>query len=233
MFIQKISVLIKPLTRRWVAWWKKQSPYRQDRVALLAPMGAVAVFLLTIISSVGYLRYEEMERDQESVQRDLEYANQKMRLHLLDQQEQMMNLASDVSNEKLTVSEFSEQSTDLIKRHPEITGITWVDEYRRIRARAASSSADLLHIGRQGAWLDHPETEDTYLLAKELHQAIFSPPIITKPSEKMGQAESQVQLHIPINSNNHFKGVVMVEYSIDGFIQCGVFSRSFTAGFSI
>jgi hypothetical protein len=112
MIIQKISVLMKPLTRRWVAWWKKQSPYRQDRVALLAPMAAVAVFLLTIISSVGYLRYEEMERDQESVQRDLEYANQKMRLHLLEQQEQMMKLASDVSSDKLSVMDFDDQSTD-------------------------------------------------------------------------------------------------------------------------
>jgi len=222
MIIQKISVLIKPLTRRWVAWWKKQSPYRQDRVALLAPMAAVAVFLLTIISSVGYLRYEEMERDQESVQRDLEYANQKMRLHLLEQQEQMMKLANDVSSDKVSVSEFNEQSADLIQRYPEISGVTWVDEYRRIRARAASSSSDLQHLGHQGAWLDHPETEDTYLLAKELRQAIFSPPIIIKPSEKMGLSEAQVQLHIPINNNNQFKGVVMVEYSIDGLLRFSV-----------
>ena len=92
MQFQKITQLIKPLTRRWVSWWKKQTPNRQDRVALLAPIAAVAIFLLTIISSVGYLRYEEMEREQESVQRDLEYANQKMRLHLLEQQEQMLRL---------------------------------------------------------------------------------------------------------------------------------------------
>jgi len=70
-------------------------------------MGAVAIFLLTIISSVGYLRYEEMERDQESVQRDLEYANQKMRLHLLEQQEQMMKLANDISNNTISLPEFN------------------------------------------------------------------------------------------------------------------------------
>ena len=103
MQFQKISQLIKPLTRRWVSWWKKQTPNRQDRVALLAPIAAVAIFLLTIISSVGYLRYEEMEREQESVQRDLEYANQKMRLHLLEQQERMMKLARDIGVDKLSV----------------------------------------------------------------------------------------------------------------------------------
>ena len=142
MALQKISLLIKPLTRRWVAWWKQQTPNRQDRVALLAPMSAVAIFLLTIISSVGYLRYEEMERDQESVQRDLEYANQKMRLHLLEQQERMMELARDVGNGKLSIAGFDEQSTELIKQYPEINAITWVDDSRRIRAHASNSSLD-------------------------------------------------------------------------------------------
>ncbi len=219
MPFQKISILIKPLTRRWVAWWKKQSPYRQDRVALLAPMGAVAIFLMTIISSVGYLRYEEMERDQESVQRDLEYANQKMRLHLLEQQERMMKLARDANNDKLSIAEFDGQSADLIKQYPEISAIAWVDEYRRIKVHTSSNSLDTLHVGQLGAWLDHPETEDTFLLAKELRQAIFSPPITIKPREKMGPGETHIQLHIPMNANNHFKGVVMVEYAIDGLLR--------------
>ena len=211
MQFQKISQLIKPLTRRWVSWWKKQTPNRQDRVALLAPIAAVAIFLLTIISSVGYLRYEEMEREQESVQRDLEYANQKMRLHLLEQQERMMKLARDIGVDKLSVAEIEDQSTELLKQYPEINAILWVDEYRRVKAKASNSSLDMMHSSYQGTWLEHPETEDTYSLAKELRQAIFSPPITLKPSEKMGQTETQIQFHIPISNNTRFSGVLMVE----------------------
>ena len=84
------SKLLSALNTQWVSWWKRQSPSRQDRFALIAPIAAVGIFLLTIVSSVGYLRIEEMEREQESVQRDLEYAQQKLRLHLLEQQEQML-----------------------------------------------------------------------------------------------------------------------------------------------
>ena len=219
MQFQKISQLIKPLTRRWVSWWKKQTPNRQDRVALLAPIAAVAIFLLTIISSVGYLRYEEMEREQESVQRDLEYANQKMRLHLLEQQERMMKLARDIGVDKLSVAEIEDQSTELLKQYPEINAILWVDEYRRVKAKASNSSLDMMHSSYQGTWLEHPETEDTYSLAKELRQAIFSPPITLKPREKMGQAETQIQFHIPISNNTRFSGVLMVEYSIDGLLR--------------
>ena len=219
MALQKISLLIKPLTRRWVAWWKQQTPNSQDRVALLAPMSAVAIFLLTIISSVGYLRYEEMERDQESVQRDLEYANQKMRLHLLEQQERMMELARDVGNGKLSIAGFDEQSTELIKQYPEINAITWVDDSRRIRAHASNSSLDMLTAQRQGAWLEQTDKEDTFSLVQELKQPIFSPPITSKPKEKMGQSETHIQLHIPVTYNNQFKGVVRVEYAVEGLLR--------------
>lgn len=131
----------------------------------------------------------------------------------------MMKLARDVGGEKLSVADFDKQSSDLIKQYPEISAILWVDEFRRVKAQASSSSLDMFHLHRQDTWLDYTETEDTYSLAKELRQAIFSPPITIKPREKMGQTETQIQFHIPMSNNTQFKGVVMVEYSIDGLLR--------------
>ena len=91
---------------------------------MIAPVAAVGIFLLTIVSSVGYLRIEEREREQESVQRDLEYANQKMRLHLLEQQEQMLRLAREVGNDKYTGLEFASFAMDLVKQYPELASIS-------------------------------------------------------------------------------------------------------------
>ena len=159
------SKLLSAITSQWVSWWKQQSPSRQDRFALLAPIAAVGIFLLTIVSSVGYLRIEEMEREQESVQRDLEYAQQKLRLHLLEQQEQMLRLARDLSNDKFTVIEFAREAMDLANQYPEVTSISWIDPLRRVRSHYASSAADLQAFSKQDKWLLYPQTEDSFLLS--------------------------------------------------------------------
>src|ERR1700760_1683161 len=79
----------------WRRWWRRQTPMLQDAVAMLAPLAAVLLFLAAIVSAFWYLRAEEVERVQESVKRDVEYAQQRVRLRLLERQEQLMRLARD------------------------------------------------------------------------------------------------------------------------------------------
>src|SRR5437762_3430678 len=76
-------------------WWRRQTPVRQDRFAMLAPFAAVLLFLAAIVTAFGYLRLEEMDREQEAVKRDVEYAQQRVRLRLLERQEQLMRLSRD------------------------------------------------------------------------------------------------------------------------------------------
>ncbi len=216
------SKLLSALTAQWLSWWKQQSPSRQDRFALLAPIAAVGIFLLTIVSSVGYLRIEEMEREQESVQRDLEYAQQKLRLHLLEQQEQMLRLARDLSNDKFTVIEFANAAMDLANQYPEVTSISWVDPLRRVRSHYASSAADLQAFSRQGNWLLYPQTEDSFLLSREIRRSIYSTPILIKSEDGNGLQEAHIQLHIPMFNNDNFKGVVLVEYALDNLLRYAV-----------
>src|SRR5688500_16270427 len=73
-----------PIPDWWRHWWRRQPPTRQDRYAMLAPLAAVLLFLAAIVSAFGYLRLEEMDREHEAVKRDVEYAQQRMRLRLLE-----------------------------------------------------------------------------------------------------------------------------------------------------
>ena len=73
---------------------------------MLAPLAAVLLFLAAIVAAFGYLRLEEVEREQEAVKRDLEYAQQRLRLRLLERQEQLMRLARDISNKEMDPEEF-------------------------------------------------------------------------------------------------------------------------------
>jgi len=216
------SKLLSALTSRCVSWWKQQSPSKQDRFALLAPIAAVGIFLLTIISSVGYLRIEEMEREQESVQRDLEYAQQKLRLHLLEQQEQMLRLARDVNNDKFTAIEFATSAMDLANQYPEVASISWVDANRHVRSHYASGAAQLQVFKQQGNWLKHPQTEDSFLLSREIRRSIYSTPILITAEDGGTVQEAHIQLHIPMFNNENFKGVVLVEYALDDLLRFAV-----------
>ena len=66
-------------------WWQRLAPHRQDRLAVLAPLVAVLLFFAAIIAALGYLRLEEMDREQQAVQRDVEYTQQRLRMRLLVQ----------------------------------------------------------------------------------------------------------------------------------------------------
>ena len=88
----------RPLSRAalaqwWRTWWRSLSPVRQDRFAALAPLAAVLIFMAAIVAAFWYLRVEEGEREQEALRRDIEYAQQRVRLRLLERQEQIMRIA--------------------------------------------------------------------------------------------------------------------------------------------
>ena len=78
-------------------WWRKQSPSQQDRYATLGPLVSVLLFLAAIIAAFWYLRNEELGREQESVRRDTEVVQQQLRLRLVENQEQLLRLAREIS----------------------------------------------------------------------------------------------------------------------------------------
>ena len=69
--------------KRAKRWWQRLTPHRQDMVAMLAPLAAVALFMLAIVSALAYLQVGESSREQEALQRDLEYTQHQLRLRLL------------------------------------------------------------------------------------------------------------------------------------------------------
>ena len=94
------------LNQKWLQWWRKQSPNRQDRLALLGPLLSVLLFLGAILMAFAYLQYEETGREQESVRRDVEYAQQRLRLRLIERQEQLLRLARNITEDNYSFKDF-------------------------------------------------------------------------------------------------------------------------------
>src|ERR1035437_3429086 len=111
-------------------WGQPLTPQRQDRFAMLAPLAAVLLFLAAIVAAFGYLRLEEIDREQEAVKRDVEYTQQRLRLRLLERQEQLMRIAREISNRELNSAEFHNRAETVVNLYPELLSLTWIDEHR-------------------------------------------------------------------------------------------------------
>ncbi len=200
----------------WLRWWRSLSPTRQDRFAALAPLAAVLMFMAAIVAAFWYLRMEELDREQEALKRDVEYAQQRVRLRLLERQEQLMRIARDLSNQDLERAEFVSRAEALISQYPELQAITWIDDKRRIRASHAAPTVASSQLRIAGEVLKPGETADTFSLARDLQQPVYSQPAATS-----GESAPLLQLQVPLAAQGKFSGVVLGEYSIDSLLRYG------------
>jgi len=215
----KPETTAKPIAP-WRHWWRKQSPSRQDRFITLGPLLAVILFLAAVIAAFGYLRLEEIDREQQAVKRDVEYAQQRLRLRLLERQEQLMRIGRDISNKEVDVEDFITQAESLVNQYPELLAVTWIDARRRVKVAYVSSSANAAQIREAGEQLQPGETDGTYGLARDLRQPVYSRPL--NPLDSSDYNAPTLQLLVPLDDQGKFGGVIMGEYSIDGLLRFGV-----------
>ena len=183
---------------------------------MLAPLAAVVLFLAAIVSAFAYLRLEEIEREQEAVRRDVEYTQQRLRLRLLERQEQIMRIARDISNREVDAEDFQTRAEALINQYPELETISWIDDKKRFKSSYGTASLAAGQRRLTGDILKAGETESTFTLARDLQQPVYAQRLAEK------NKESHLQLHVPLVDRAKFAGVVMAEYSIDGLYRYGV-----------
>jgi PAS domain S-box-containing protein len=211
---------LKPVIKLWRQWWLKQTPNRQDRFAFMAPLAAVVLFMAAITTAFWYLRYEEIVREQEVVRRDVEYAQQRLRLRLLDKQEQIMRLARDIANREVDSKGFVAEAQDMLKQSPELASLTWVDASLRIQGTYANASNNSTMILLKGNAITQPEARSTFHLSRDLQQPAYSAPIVEQRPN--AAPYTQLQLHVPIANRGKFEGVLLAEFTMDGLLRFAV-----------
>jgi len=204
----------------WRQWWRKQTPNRQDRFAFIAPLAAVVLFMAAITTAFWYLRYEEIVREQEVVRRDVEYAQQRLRLRLLDKQEQIMRMARDIANRETDSKAFSGEAQTLLNQSPELASLTWLNVRQHVHASYASASNNSTMSFLTGNVVTHGETLSTFHLARDLQQPVYSQPIIEKRPN--AAPYTHLQLQVPIVTHGKFEGVLLAEYTMDGMLRFAV-----------
>jgi PAS domain S-box-containing protein len=197
-------------------WWHRLAPHRQDRVAVLAPLAAVLLFFAAIVAALGYLRLEEIDREQQAVQRDVEYTQQRLRLRLLERQEQLMRIAQEIANRDLSIEDFRARARSMLNQYPELQGLAWVDEHRKVRSALGSTALVASQLNPGGDPAQRNDTLGGFLAARELQQPVYVQPLGSANDTPL------LQMHLPLTEHARFSGVLLAEYSVDGLYRYGV-----------
>ena len=203
-------------------WWRRLSWAGQDRIARqdrlmhLMPLAAVLLFLAVIVAAFGYLRLEEARREQEAVRRDVKYGQQRLRLHLLERQEQVMRLARDIAAGDVAPAQFTALAESMLAQHPELMALSWIDERRQVVAVQVSPSVSAAREWIDGGKLKAGAANASYGLAREQLQPVYSPPLTAR------NADTVLQLHVPITQREQFAGELLAEFSVNTLLRYGV-----------
>ncbi|HOV20556.1 PAS domain S-box protein [Ottowia sp.] len=207
---------VRPLAESVGRWRERWPLLRADGWLHVAPLLAVLLFVVVILAAFSYLRLEEVRREQEALKRDVEYAQQRLRLRLLERQEQLMRLARDISNREVVVAQFPSRAEALVAQYPELLSIGWVDVRRHVLAIETRPSAQPQPRWMDGGQLRADEAENGFGLARDLRQPVYVLPPVSK------NTEPTLELHVPITPRGQFTGELLVEFSVDGLLRYGV-----------
>ena len=225
----KNSTILKKISTKWLSWWRKQSPIRQDRLALLAPLTAVILFLAAIFSAFAYLRYEEMLREQEILRSDVEYIQQHVRLRVLERQEQAIRIANEIARDEVINEELKQLFKNYIRDYPELNSIAWIGGDMRIKESASSGVIDKFQQIKNKEKLSEVASINAFNLSKEIHQSIYSKPFPSNHSQNLDKSlgsstgnSNVIQLYVPLYKSGVFTGALMTEFEIDGLLRISV-----------
>lgn len=178
---------------------------------MMAPLVAVMLFLAAIVAVFAYLRFEEIDREHEALRHDVEYAQQHLRLRLLERQEHMMRVAREISSRQIAPAEFVASAQVMLSQYPELYRMSWLDADKRIRA-SVSASQFVHDEARQLT----DQTQASFNLTRELEQPVYAQPTGD------AQAPALLELHIPLLHGGRFAGMLLAEYSVDGLHRYGI-----------
>ena len=213
---------LKVPSRLWRRWWRAQSTASQDRVATFAPLIAVLVFLLAIVLAIGYLRIEEMDREQETITRDVAYAQQRLRLHIISAQDQLTSLAGALTTKRIGTKAFQERTPGLFATSQDLDTVSWLDANNRVIATQSAHTAALTRTRFVGDVIDNARSAGGLDAVKELQQTIFTRPIVNNTTYSGMDDGANFMILVPIFGAGKVKGTLVGEFSIEGLLRYGL-----------
>ncbi len=106
------------------------------------PYVAIGIFALAMLALVWGLQKRETDLQYDALGRDVQWAEQTMRLHMQGAQDYLAQMARELAEGKLDRGAFQVRATQYLANTPELANIVWVDSGQIIRWTAPFETTD-------------------------------------------------------------------------------------------
>jgi PAS domain S-box-containing protein len=209
-------MLSQPVAR-WRHWWQHQDPLTQERFVMLGPLVSVLLFALALLATAVYLRGEEADREQETITRDINYAQQNLQLRVLDRLGQLNRVAQDVYRAGDT-QELLFQGAILTSQFPELVGIGLFDNRGWLKSSYVSLQAPNSQLR------DHErevmkQATDAIAWVKSERRAVFGPVDVAQEQDAIEMGLSTVLVYLPVFDGIELRQIMAAEFNLSSLLR--------------
>jgi hypothetical protein len=175
----------------------------------MMPNIAVGAFILAMVALVWMLQTRDFDQQMATLARDVQWAEQTLRLHMQSDQEFLQELARDASDGQIGGGKFQARATQYLAINPHLSNIAWADADGIIRD-AAPIKTGYWNIGKS---LAPTEQEQGLIAARNSGRPMYGNAYI---SERSGPT---LELFVPIPHGRNFLGAMVATYPVSGMLR--------------
>lgn len=175
---------------------------------LALPKLALLLLLAALLSLLWLLHYNESAEEREALIKDVLWLEQNLRFHLNGNEEQLQQLAVDMSSLAEPRKLFNLRAAHMLKNNPEIAQILWFDARRNVIDALPTLTPPDSGLDAFGP----PVTEKAFDIARRLGKRTYSEPFFLEGNG------AQVEVLVPIFSERQMTGMLVALYPLDGLL---------------
>lgn len=172
-----------------------------------APYVAVLVFALAMLALVWILQRQEGETQRNAVARDVQWAEQTMRLHMQGTEEFLGQLARELAAGTLNADGFQVRANQHIANNPELVNVAWISAEQQVRWTAPFDTTDWL----MGEALSGIQAV-VLARAREMGRPVYGDAYVNARNMAV------LEVYVPVQQGRTPLGAVVAVYSIERMV---------------
>jgi PAS domain S-box-containing protein len=175
----------------------------------LAPVVAVGLFVAVMIGMFLYLREQESRQQKEALYKDIDLAQQSIKLRLTALQESMLTLSRDIASGEVSEESVWGDTAPILKDYPFVVALAWLESERKARwvRPAPSTLSEVLDVASRR--INDLETTFTFQTVAESGRPAYSRAFLA-PDGQM-----YMELQVPVGLPRKAQGTLLALMSVD------------------